>query len=51
MINHNYTDNQAEDLLFGEWTDAFYDMWKEDYTCQKAVETITNENQPWNEEK
>lgn len=49
MINHNFTDKQAEDLLFGDWTDAFYDMWKADYSYENAVNTAIDPNQTWNE--
>jgi hypothetical protein len=48
MWNYNFIDEQASELLSGEWTDAFYDMWKEGYSCEKAAETIADENQPWN---
>lgn len=48
---HDFTDDQAEELLFGDWTDAFYDMWKEDYSCEQGVNAAIDENQPWNENK
>lgn len=51
MIEHNFTDSQAEDLLFGDWTDAFYDMWKEGYSYKQGVNAATDENQPWNQNK
>jgi hypothetical protein len=48
IVEHDFTDDEADELLSGEWTDAFYYMWKEGHSCEEAVDMIIDENQPWN---
>ena len=50
ITKKNFTEDKAEDLVFGLWTDSVYDMWKEDHSTEEAVEIISNPRQSWNQE-